>query len=129
VQVERAAPRASEKRARSGGGASSPAEEVPVSRERRSRERAAPVPADVELSPGDAVLLAALKTLRGGIARDEKLPAYCVFPDRTLLEMAVRRPRSLVALSDVRGVGPAKLDKYGERFLAVIRGANDTEAA
>jgi ATP-dependent DNA helicase RecQ len=41
----------------------------------------------------------------------------------------VRRPRSLAALSDVRGVGPAKLDKYGERFLAVIRGANDTEAA
>jgi hypothetical protein len=44
--------------------------------------------------------------------------------------MAVRRPRTIAALGDVRGVGPTKLDKYGERFLAVIRSANDdTEAA
>jgi superfamily II DNA helicase RecQ len=52
-----------------------------------------------------------------------------VFPDRTLVEMAVRRPRTLLALGDVRGVGPAKLDKYGEQFLAIIRSTTDTEAA
>jgi ATP-dependent DNA helicase RecQ len=45
------------------------------------------------------------------------VPAYVVFPDRTLAEFAVRRPRTLAAMGDVRGVGPAKLDKYGQRFL------------
>jgi ATP-dependent DNA helicase RecQ len=44
-----------------------------------------------------------------------------VFPDTTLIEFAVQRPRSLPALADIRGVGPTKLDKYGERFLAIIR--------
>ena len=70
----------------------------------------------------DAELFAALRTLRGRIAKDEQVPAYVVFPDRTLAEMAVRRPRSLGALADIRGVGPAKLEKYGERFLEAIRG-------
>jgi ATP-dependent DNA helicase RecQ len=77
--------------------------------------------ADVALEGEDAELFAALRTLRGSIAKDEKVPAYVVFPDRTLAEMAVRRPRSLGALSDIRGVGPAKLEKYGERFLEAIR--------
>jgi ATP-dependent DNA helicase RecQ len=83
----------------------------------------------VELSAADARLLAALKQLRGTLSREEKVPAYVVFPDRTLVEMAVRRPRTVAALGDVRGVGPTKLDRYGERFLAVIAGDTETEAA
>jgi ATP-dependent DNA helicase RecQ len=82
-----------------------------------------------EMSPADATLLEALRTLRGTLARSEKVPAYCIFPDRTLVEMSVRRPVTTDALSDVRGVGPAKLEKYGARFLAAIRGADGTEAA
>ncbi|HEX6059256.1 MAG TPA: ATP-dependent DNA helicase RecQ, partial [Gemmatimonadaceae bacterium] len=77
---------------------------------------------DVVLEGEDAELFASLRTLRGRIAKDEQVPAYVVFPDRTLAEMAVRRPRSLGALADIRGVGPAKLEKYGERFLEAIRG-------
>jgi ATP-dependent DNA helicase RecQ len=84
---------------------------------------------DVELGAGDAALLGELKALRGRIAREEKLPAYVVFPDRALAEMAVRRPVSLAALEDVYGVGPARRDKYGERFLGIIREADGTEAA
>jgi ATP-dependent DNA helicase RecQ len=76
---------------------------------------------ELALEGEDAELFASLRTLRGQIARDEKVPAYVVFPDRTLAEMAVRRPRSLGALADIRGVGPAKLEKYGERFLDAIR--------
>jgi len=76
-----------------------------------------------------APLFAALKALRGAIAREEQVPAYVVFADRTLAELAVRRPRSEASMGDVRGVGPAKLEKYGARFLAVIRNANETEAA
>lgn len=68
-------------------------------------------------------LFSALRTRRSEIARDEKVPAYIVFSDRTLAEIAVQRPLSLNALSGVRGVGEAKLARYGETFLAVIREA------
>jgi ATP-dependent DNA helicase RecQ len=81
------------------------------------------------LGQEDAALFAELKQLRSSIAREEQVPAYVVFPDRTLAEIAVRRPRSLGALSEVRGVGPAKLDRYGERFLEAVRDSGSTEAA
>jgi ATP-dependent DNA helicase RecQ len=84
---------------------------------------------DVELAAGDTRLLGELKSLRGRIAREEKVPAYVVFPDRTLAEMALKRPASLAALEEVHGVGPARRDKYGERFLTIIREADGTEAA
>jgi ATP-dependent DNA helicase RecQ len=85
--------------------------------------------AEIVLDGADAQLFAALKSLRSSIAREEKVPGYVVFSDRTLAEMAARKPRSTASLLDVRGVGQAKLDKYGERFLAAIRGADETEAA
>src|SRR3954465_5743643 len=62
-------------------------------------------------------LLANLKAVRTAIAREEHVPPYIVFTDRTLAEFALRRPRSLRALQDVRGVGPVKVERYGERFL------------
>jgi ATP-dependent DNA helicase RecQ len=88
-------------------------------------------PADVELvaSADDARVLERLRTLRTSIAREEKVPAYVVFADRTLLEMAVRRPRTPYALGEVRGVGPAKIDKYGQRFLDLLASIDETEAA
>ncbi len=70
-----------------------------------------------------------MRELRTGIAREEKVPAYVVFPDRTLMEMAVRRPKSPFALGEIKGVGPMKIEKYGERFLALLRSADETEAA
>ena len=92
--------------------------------------RTEPDPAsDVVLSPADARLFTALKALRSSIAREEKVPAYVVFSDRTLAELAARKPRTTSGFLEVRGVGQAKLDKYGERFLSAIRRADDTEAA
>ena len=84
---------------------------------------------DVDASDAQPALVAALRELRTTLARAAKVPAYVIFPDRTLVEMAVRRPVSLDALSDVRGVGPTKLERYGEKILAVIRESDDTEAA
>jgi ATP-dependent DNA helicase RecQ len=52
-----------------------------------------------------------------------------VFADRTLAEMAVRRPRTTTALAGIRGVGPIKLERYGERFLSLLCSADGTEAA
>ena len=77
----------------------------------------------------DARLLDRLKALRSTIAREQKVPAYVVFPDRTLLEMAVRRPKTAYALGEIRGVGTMKIEKYGERFLNLLRSADETEAA
>ena len=74
-----------------------------------------------DLGPAEIALIGALRHLRTELARQERIPSYCVFPDRTLVEMAIRRPDSFDALANVHGVGPAKLDRYGERFLAVIR--------
>ncbi len=84
---------------------------------------------DVTLGDDEQRLLGHLKTLRTEIAREEHVPPYIVFSDRTLAELAVRRPRSLRALQDVRGVGPMKLERYGERFLDAISKADDIEAA
>jgi ATP-dependent DNA helicase RecQ len=84
---------------------------------------------EVEASAAQPALVAALRELRTTLARAAKVPAYVIFPDRTLVEMAVRRPVSLDALSGVRGVGPTKLERYGEKILAVIRESDDTEAA
>ncbi len=81
------------------------------------------------LSGADEALLARLRDLRRTISKAEQVPAYVVFPDKTLAEMAVRRPSNLNALAQIRGVGPAKLDKYGDRFLEVLRASDDTEAA
>jgi ATP-dependent DNA helicase RecQ len=49
------------------------------------------------------------------------VPAFVVFSDRTLVEIAKSRPPSLAAFSDIHGVGDTKLERYGEKFLAVIR--------
>jgi ATP-dependent DNA helicase RecQ len=81
------------------------------------------------LSGADEALLARLRDLRRTISREEQVPAYVVFPDRTLAEMAVRRPRNEQALGQIRGVGPVKIEKYGERFLDVLRSVDETEAA
>jgi ATP-dependent DNA helicase RecQ len=95
----------------------------------RAKPRAPDAADDVAFGPAEERTLAALKTVRTLIAREEQVPAYIVFSDRTLAELAVRRPRSLSALQDVRGVGPMKLERYGARFLAAIAQLDDTEAA
>ena len=75
----------------------------------------------VEPGDADAALLGALKALRGAIAAAQKQPAYVIFPDRTLIEMAKERPETLDDLASLHGVGEVKLQKYGPAFLAVIR--------
>ena len=54
------------------------------------------------------------------------MPAYVVFHDTTLAEIADSRPRTLPALRRIRGLGSTKLERYGAEILAVIAGAGDT---
>ncbi|SFL73836.1 DNA helicase RecQ [Shimia aestuarii] len=70
----------------------------------------------------DAPLLSALKAKRRALAEAAKVPAYVIFNDRTLIEMAEKRPASLDEMAHVNGVGAKKLANYGDAFLAVING-------
>ncbi|RWC45915.1 MAG: DNA helicase RecQ [Mesorhizobium sp.] len=68
----------------------------------------------------DASLLATLKSLRLRLAKERQVPAYVVFSDRTLIDMAERRPHDLDAFAEVNGVGAAKLKEFGQVFLSAI---------
>ncbi|MEO0485441.1 MAG: DNA helicase RecQ [Pseudomonadota bacterium] len=69
-----------------------------------------------------APLLAMLKGKRRALAEAAKVPAYVIFPDRTLIEMAEARPGSLDDFARLPGVGAKKLERYGRAFLEVIAG-------
>jgi ATP-dependent DNA helicase RecQ len=62
-----------------------------------------------------------LRALRTELAKEQELPAYCVFADKTLVELAKRHPTNLAEMRKVPGIGPAKIEKYGEAFLEVLR--------
>src|SRR5215470_2243818 len=68
----------------------------------------------------DQDLFQALRARRLALARAEKVPAYVVLPDRSLLEMAHRRPSTLAEMGRIDGVGKVKLARYGRDFLEVI---------
>ena len=78
------------------------------------------------VSDEDAPLLSALKAKRHALAEQQKAPAYIVFNDKTLIEMAERRPATLDEMASVSGVGAKKLESYGQAFLSVITGDNIT---
>jgi ATP-dependent DNA helicase RecQ len=88
----------------------------PARRAGRGGERPPPLPLD------DAALrrFAALKAWRAEVAREHNLPAYVVFHDATLAEMARARPGTLDALGAISGVGTKKLDAYGREILRVL---------
>jgi DNA helicase-2/ATP-dependent DNA helicase PcrA len=78
-------------------------------------------PARREADPDDP-LFAALKAWRLERARADEVPAYVVFHNSTLAEIAGRRPQSLSELAAVPGVGPTKLERFGGDVLAVLGG-------
>jgi ATP-dependent DNA helicase RecQ len=84
--------------------------------------RAAPAGGSSQaLTPADVALLEALKEARRAFASEKKVPAYVVFPDRTLLDMVHLKPQTREQMAMVHGVGAAKLEAYGEAFLEVVR--------
>jgi ATP-dependent DNA helicase RecQ len=84
----------------------------------RKKPRSA-APRDV--APQDEALWQALRECRRQIAAEHGLPPYVIFHDATLKQMVAERPGDAEALLAIGGVGRAKLDRYGERFLSVIR--------
>ncbi|MBD3677596.1 MAG: DNA helicase RecQ [Rhodobacteraceae bacterium] len=74
------------------------------------------------VSEEDAPLLSALKAKRRALAEAARVPAYVIFNDSTLIQMAETRPQSLDQMAGISGVGAKKLERYGAEFLAVITG-------
>ena len=95
-----------------------PARAPGPAREAKGRRRTEPE--DGPLTASEAALLDALKALRLRLARERDVPAYIVFSDRTLIDMARRKPRSEEEFADVNGVGAAKLAAFAAPFLAAI---------
>ncbi|MBS7545598.1 DNA helicase RecQ [Ancylobacter oerskovii] len=91
---------------------------APSKAPRRDRASRAEAP---ELAPAEASLLQKLKALRRELAAERGVPAYVVFADRTLEEMAVEHPRTRTELAGVKGVGAAKLEAFGAAFLKILK--------
>ena len=72
-------------------------------------------------TPEDADRFEVLRRVRSEIAREAGVPAYVVFTDAALLEMAIRRPATLDELREIPGVGPKRSARYGERFLEALQ--------
>ena len=75
----------------------------------------------------DAALFEKLRTLRRGLAEERNVPPYVIFGDVTLRQMAAYLPQSRESLSQISGVGAAKLEQWGEAFLEVIRSHADEQ--
>ncbi|MFZ1201401.1 MAG: RQC domain-containing protein, partial [Desulfobacterales bacterium] len=93
---------------------------VPVKLPRNGREARQPS-APTPLDERSMNLWDHLRRVRFEIAKEMELPAYVIFHDKTLTEMAARRPQSRADLLQITGVGERKADQYGKRFLSAIQ--------
>ncbi len=90
---------------------------VVVQQGRTSRLRALPT----AIKPADGDLFERLKNWRMTQAREQAVPAYVIFHDRTLAEIATAKPSNLQALATIGGMGSKKLERYGAELLTLVR--------
>ncbi|MCH6483035.1 DNA helicase RecQ [Pseudoxanthomonas sp. LH2527] len=90
-------------------------------RERRERDRGAR--SGVPVQPADLPRFQLLRDLRAQLAREQNVPAYVIFHDSTLRNIAEQQPATLDDLARVGGIGGAKLERYGQRVLEVLGAA------
>lgn len=94
--------------------------EPPVRERKKRRSGSSPNPV------GDP-LFDALRTKRMELAKEQGVPPYVIFHDSVLRDMTGFKPRSLTALAELPGIGAAKLEKYGDPFLAVIQEVTEAQ--
>jgi ATP-dependent DNA helicase RecQ len=91
----------------------------PEKKAKQPRSRAAKGP-QVELAPGAAPVFERLRAWRGATAKEQGVPAYVIFHDATLREIASRMPATLDELGTISGIGENKLAKYGDGVLETL---------
>ena len=89
-------------------------------RTRKGRPNKASKAPPVPLDAGQAALFDALKALRAKLAKKARVPPYVICHDKTLIELAQKRPQSLDDLPDITGLGAAKIKRYGKALLDVV---------
>ncbi len=92
-------------------------------KEAPARERERSPRSGVVVPPSDLPLFGALRDLRAQLAKQQNVPAYVIFHDSTLRNIAEHRPGTLDELAQVGGIGGTKLARYGEQVLEAIRAA------
>jgi ATP-dependent DNA helicase RecQ len=92
-----------------------------AARATRATRRGTASAAAADLGEGAATIFERLRTWRAATAKEQGVPAYVVFHDATLREIATRIPTSLDELGTVTGVGATKLDRYGAQILQALR--------
>ena len=91
---------------------------VPAPKQRNGKRLHRAIP----LGPPDAIAMERLKTLRSHLASEHSVPAYRIFSNRTLEELARAQPATLEELSRVHGIGPGRLQTYGSQILQALAG-------
>jgi ATP-dependent DNA helicase RecQ len=103
-----------------------PTPKAPRAGRRSAAAGAGATPAEAaDLSAADAAVFEQLRAWRGATAREQSLPAYTVFQNATLRAIAMARPATLAELSEINGVGEAKLAKYGEQVLDLLASVDE----
>jgi ATP-dependent DNA helicase RecQ len=95
----------------------------------KKKRRGAAVSAAGDFTEQEENLFTRLRNLRLEIAREEKVPPYIVFSDKTLVSMCMLKPTDRASMLEVSGVGEFKYEKYGERFLNCIGETLKTEGS
>ena len=93
---------------------------------RREQRKQQQLIASQPLDESQNALLARLKALRLELAKERGVPAYVVFPDRALIEMAQRQPRTEAEFALINGVGMVKMERFAKPFLAEINSARES---
>jgi superfamily II DNA helicase RecQ len=101
-------------------GAAPPPLDKPATARRASEARSANRGRPAEVTDEDAALVEALRRWRKDKARAGDVPAYVIFNDATLMEIASDRPRSRNDLLEVAGMGPVKVERFGDELLALV---------
>jgi ATP-dependent DNA helicase RecQ len=94
--------------------------EAERARAAKASRAARPAAAAAELPAAAAGVFETLRAWRGAVAREQGMPAYVIFHDATLRQIAAQAPRTLADLSAISGVGEAKLAKYGQQILDTL---------
>lgn len=76
------------------------------------------------LTAEQQALFERLRALRAKLAKEQNVPPYIIFPDRTLTEMAIMQPQSEAQMLDISGVGQTKLERYSEAFINEINASS-----
>ena len=92
-----------------------------LTEKQKTKKEKSPRKARIELDNDlDQALYENLKTARQQMAKNRRVPAYVIFHDKTLIELAKNRPQSFDEMLDITGIGETKLKKFGQTLLDVI---------